>query len=53
MTDWQEINDLKRNPQAVRALAKRLLKLTYVDWREELFCCRELGLIERYIDIAA
>jgi hypothetical protein len=35
VTDWQEINDLKRNPQGVRALAKRLLKLTYVDWREE------------------
>jgi hypothetical protein len=35
VTNWQEINDLKRNPQAVRALAKRLLKLTYADWREE------------------
>jgi hypothetical protein len=35
LTDWQEINDLRRNPQAVRALAKRLLKLTYADWREE------------------
>ena len=34
MTDWQEINDLKRNPQAVGA-AKRPLKLTYADWREK------------------
>jgi len=34
VTDWQEINDLKRNPQAVGA-AKRPLKLTYADWREK------------------
>ena len=32
---WQEINDLKRDPQAVRALAKRLLKLPGVKRSEK------------------
>jgi hypothetical protein len=35
MTDWQEINDLKKDPQRVRTLAKRLLQLAYANWSEE------------------
>jgi hypothetical protein len=35
MNDWQEINRLTKDPQAVRSMAKRLLKLPYVTWSEE------------------
>jgi hypothetical protein len=35
MTDWQEINRISKDPQAVRSLAKRLLKLPYVTWSED------------------
>jgi hypothetical protein len=35
MNDWQEINDLKRDPQRVRALAQRLLRLPVVQRSEK------------------
>jgi hypothetical protein len=35
MTNWQEINRISKDPQAVRLLARRLLKLAYVSWSEE------------------
>jgi len=35
MTDWRQINGLSRDPQAVRSMAKRLLKLPYMTWPEE------------------
>jgi hypothetical protein len=35
MTEWQEINQISKDPQAVRSLAKRLLKLPYISWHEE------------------
>ncbi len=35
MTDWKEINRISKDPQGVRSLAKRLLKLPYITWPEE------------------
>lgn len=35
MTNWQEINRISKDPQAVRLLARKLLKLAYVSWSEE------------------
>jgi hypothetical protein len=35
MTDWQEINRISKDSQAVRSLAKRLLKLPHITWPEE------------------
>lgn len=32
MTDWQEINRISKDPQAVRSLAERLLQLPYMTW---------------------
>src|SRR5262245_45832468 len=32
MTDWKEINRISKNPQAVRSLAEKLLKLPYASW---------------------
>jgi hypothetical protein len=34
MTNWKEVSRLRRDPQAVRALARRLLKLPHIDWPE-------------------
>ena len=34
MTDWREINRMSKDPQAVRSLAQKLLKLPYVTWSE-------------------
>jgi hypothetical protein len=34
MTNWQEINRISKDPQAVRLLAGRLLKLPYMSWPE-------------------
>src|SRR5262245_27955864 len=33
MTDWRKINDISKEPQAVRSLAQKLLKLPY-PWSE-------------------
>jgi hypothetical protein len=35
MTDWKEINRISKDPQGVRSMAKRLLKLPYITWPEE------------------
>ena len=35
MADWKEINRISKDPQAVRSLARVLLKLPYVTWAEE------------------
>jgi len=32
MTNWREINEISKDPQAVRSLARRLLKLPYMSW---------------------
>jgi hypothetical protein len=32
MADWQEINRISKDPQAVRSLAQRLLQLAYMAW---------------------
>jgi hypothetical protein len=34
MTNWQEINRISKDPQAVRSLAQKLLKLPYASWSE-------------------
>ena len=34
MTNWQEINQISKDPQAVLSLAQRLLKLPYATWSE-------------------
>jgi hypothetical protein len=34
MTNWREINEISKDPQAVRSLARRLLKLPYMSWPE-------------------
>ena len=34
MTNWREINEISKAPQAVRSLARRLLKLPYMSWSE-------------------
>jgi len=34
MTYWQEINRISKDPQAVQALAQKLLKLPYASWSE-------------------
>jgi hypothetical protein len=34
MTDWRKINEISKDPQAVRSLARKLLKLPYASWPE-------------------
>jgi hypothetical protein len=34
MTNWQEINRISKDPQAVQSLAQKLLKLPYASWSE-------------------
>ena len=34
MTNWREINEISKDPQAVRSLARKLLKLPYMSWPE-------------------
>jgi len=36
MTNWREINEISKDPQAVRSLARRLLKLPYMLWPEHV-----------------
>lgn len=35
MTNWKEINRISKDPQAVRSLAEKLLKLPYAAWSEQ------------------
>jgi hypothetical protein len=34
MTDWRKINEISKDPQTVRSLAGKLLKLPYASWPE-------------------